>query len=316
MPTVRHLWDSIWHSVEKLCKLSDFWGRENEETTCHYYLKYSTYYISQQCPNSPSQLELLQILVCSSLQPGLVLKGNPAHSFVQRTTDITNSPISLHQLLKAGAFIFSCTYNDTCKRAGTGKKHFANFTDLDKPCSLQRTKGSGLCIKTLWKELLNKFLPLTRTRHRPVLALFWEQFAPLLALKSRVSLGTDVCMCPLSLPCSSTHLTQKFPACWKTSAVPCFWSTFSHLPSCNLDLSIFSHSWKKHPIVSLFCSGSAESQLWPAAIKAQPAETTPGKGEQLMWGHLSLWTSILPLPWNRRDTQKLNKSCFDLHNGI
>lgn len=161
----------------------------------HYYLKYSTYYISQHCPQSPSQPELLQMLVCSSLQPGLsVLKGNCAHSFVQRTTHVTNNLISLHQLVKTGAFIFSCTCNDTCKCAETGKMHFANFTDLDKPCSLQRTKGNSLCIKTLWKELLNKFLFLTRTRHTSVLALLWEQFASLFALRLRVSLGTDVCL--------------------------------------------------------------------------------------------------------------------------
>lgn len=138
----------------------------------HYYLQYSTYYISQHSPNSSSQLELLQMLVCSSLQPGLsVFQGNCDHPFVQRTTDVTNNLISLHQLLKAGAFIFSCTCNDTCKCAGTGKMHFANFTDLDKCCSLQRTKGNCLCIKTLRKELLNKFLSLTRTRHRSALAL-------------------------------------------------------------------------------------------------------------------------------------------------
>lgn len=115
---------------------------------------------------------------------------------------------------------------------GLEKKAFCKFYWFRQTCSLQRTKGSSLCIKTLWKELLNKFLSLTRTRHRPVLALFWEQFASLLALKSRVSLGTDVCMCPLSLTCSSTHLAQKFPACWKTSAVPMSLTSDPHFPIC------------------------------------------------------------------------------------
>lgn len=35
-----------------------------------------------------------------------MLKGNCAQSFVQRTTDVTKNLLSLHQLQKAGAFIF------------------------------------------------------------------------------------------------------------------------------------------------------------------------------------------------------------------
>lgn len=237
----------------------------------HYCLKYSTYCISQHCPNSPSQPELLQMLVFSSLQPGLsVLKGNCAQSFVQRTTDVTKNLLSLHQLQKAGAFFFSCTCNGYMQVFRDWKKAFCRFTNLDKPSSLQRSEGNCLCIKTLWKELLNKSPSLSRTRHGSVLALFWEQFASLLALKSRVSLGTDACTRPLSVTCSSSHLTQKFQhaGSFCSANEPHFRSTFSHLPNYNFGLSIFSHSWKKHPIVSLFCCGSAESQVWPAAIKS------------------------------------------------
>lgn len=102
---------------------------------------------------------------------------------------------------------------------------------------------------------------------------------------------------------SSDTEFSNMPENFCSANEPRFWSVFSHLPSCNFGLSIFSHSWKKHPIVCLFCSGSTESQVWRAAIKAQPAETTPGKGEQLTWGQVPLWALILPLPWNRGDTQ-------------
>ena len=62
----------------------------------HHYLKYSIFYISQHCLNYPSQLVLQQMLVFRFLQLGLSsLKGNCVHSFVERTIDVTDNPISL-----------------------------------------------------------------------------------------------------------------------------------------------------------------------------------------------------------------------------
>lgn len=241
------------------------------------------------------------MLFCRSLQPGLsVLKGNCAHSFVQRTTDATNNLISLHQLLKAGAFIFSCICNDTCKHAEIGKKHFVNLNILDKPRSLQIRVSNQKKAQISLGFVLRTICIITCPE---IACVPW-------------------CRClhsPLSVTCSSTHLTQKFPTCQKTSSVPMSLTSDPHFPICLAAILAYPFSpthGKKHPIVCLFCCGSAESQVWPAAIKAQPADTTPGKGEQLTWGQVSLWALILPLPWNRRDTQNLNKSCFDLHNGI
>lgn len=80
-------------------------------------------------------------------------------------------------------------------------------------------------------------------------------------------------ICNLFLQSSDTEISNILENSCSANE-PRFWSTFSHLPSCNLGLSIFSHSWKKHPIVSLFCCGSEESQVWPAAVKAQPEQSS------------------------------------------
>lgn len=237
----------------------------------HYCLKYSTYCFSQHCPNSPSQLELLQMLSLQLSAARLVsAKRQLCSVFCSKNNRChQKSPISA-SAPESKCIYFFLHLQRYMQVFRDWKKAFCRFTNLDKPSSLQRSEGNCLCIKTLWKELLNKSPSLSRTRHRSVLALLWEQFASLLALKSRVSLGTDACTCPLSVTCSSSHLTQKFQhaGSFCSANEPHFRSTFSHLPNYNFGLSIFSHSWKKHPIVSLFCCGSAESQVWPAAIKS------------------------------------------------
>lgn len=92
-----------------------------------------------------------------------------------------------------------------------------------------------------------------------------------------MSLVTDVYLCPWSVTCSSSHLTQKFPICcgWKTSANE--WhskSTSSLLPSSIFGLPVCFHSWTKLPIIFLLWKWT-EFQVSPAAwLRTQLAEST------------------------------------------
>lgn len=125
------------------------------------------------------------MLVFRFLQLGLsVLKGNCVHSFVERAIDVTDNVISLCISFRKQVDLFFPTLAMIHVSVQGLEKTFCKFFQLDKSWSLQRTEGNGLCTKTLWKELLNKFLSITRTRHRSLLALFCKQSASLLlALK-------------------------------------------------------------------------------------------------------------------------------------
>lgn len=122
-----------------------------------------------------------QILVFRFQQLGLpVLKGNCVHSSIERTIDVTHNLISLCISFRKQVDLFFPVLAMIHVSVQGLEKTFCKLYQIDKSWSLQRTEGNSLCTKTLWKEVLNKFLSLTRTRHRSVLALFCKQSALLL----------------------------------------------------------------------------------------------------------------------------------------